>query len=497
MGKPIIYQMLPRLWGEGKFSSVDDSSLDYFRELGATHIWYTGIPRHSTGKPFVKGRPGSPYAVCDWFDTNPYLADNEDERMAELEGLFRRTREHGLKIVIDFIPNHTGRDYGRVRARKDIPYLGDSDDVTHHWIESNDYYYYPDEALKLPVRQGRYKEFPARASGNSFAPAPGAGDWYDTIRLNYCSWHTATWDKMLAVLDFWAEKGVDAFRCDMVEMVPVEFFEWAIAETKARHPGTVFIAEIYQKANYRRYLDAGFDSLYDKSGLYDILRGITMDSVGIEPQAPFSGHSAAQASRHLYELGSDAPRMLNFLENHDEQRLASPYFALSPQNGFAALGASLLSKTSPFMLYFGQETGEGAPESADGRTSIFDAKPVKGLQELSSFARGKQQLSAGKAAVLERYRYLLSLASEDVISKGVDWDLGYCNAASEGFDRSRHMVFMRSYAGRSLLILCNFAATDANVRLLIPEEAAAALCVSPGTVEISAPALDCKIVEYR
>ena len=299
MGKPIIYQILPRLWGEGRMSSVDIPTLEYFKSLGLTHVWYTGIIRHSSLQPFVKGHPGSPYAISDYYDVNPYLADAEEERMGEFESLVKRTHEAGLKVVLDFVPNHVGRDYGRQRVRTDLEYLGDGDDQSVHWKESNDFYYYPGTRLQLP--DCRYDEYPAKATGNCFSPAPGRNDWYDTVRLNYCDFHTGTWDKMRDILLFWAGKGVDAFRCDMVEMVPRVFFEWAIREVKTQYPDIKFIAEVYRKEDYRLWADAGFDFLYDKSGLYDTLRALVERSAG-HPGTWGSARGITACWQHLGDM---------------------------------------------------------------------------------------------------------------------------------------------------------------------------------------------------
>ena len=482
MGKPIIYQLLPRLWGEGRMSSVDIPSLRYFKALGATHVWYTGILRHATDPAFVKGRPGCPYAISDYYDVNPYLADNEENRMAEFEDLVARTHAAGLKVVLDFVPNHVARDYGHLRARKDIDYLGDGDDPTVHWKETNDFYYYPGQALRLP--EGRtFDECPAKATGNAFTPAPGANDWFDTVRLNYCPTHTPTWDKMLAVLLFWAGKGVDAFRCDMVEMVPIGFFAWAIPQVKQQYPDIKFIAEVYQKDNYREWIAvAGFDWLYDKSGLYDTLRAV------VAHDAPAGGITLVwQSLRDLQ------PRMLNFLENHDEQRFASPFFGGSGARTFAPLAVSLLLNTAPFLVYFGEETGERAAEASDGRTSIFNQIRIPSLQRLCTFARTGEGLTPEEAALQARFSELLQCAGDPLFAEGATFDLGYCNG--DRLDPDRQFAFLRSFKGRTALIFCNFSPTPARATLRIPEHAAA-FGIRPGEATVEAGPSDASIIDY-
>lgn len=478
--------MLPRLWGNGKMNGVDDASLAYFRSLGVSHIWYTGILKHSTGKPFVKGAPGSPYAVSDYYDINPYLAETESERMLEFEQLVKRTHDAGLKVIIDFVPNHVGRDYGMERVRDDVSYFGDGDDRTVHWKESNDFFYYPGEKLTLPTGS-TYDELPARASGNAYTPEPDINDWYDTIKLNYCPVHTATWDKMLDILLFWASKGVDGFRCDMVELVPDGLFRWAITEVKKQYPDILFIAEVYQKEKYRQYIrQANFDYLYDKSGLYDVLRAVVMKNTIGSATAPGLWQSTKNITWNWQSLCDLQPRMLNFLENHDEQRFASSYFGADGRNCFAALGVSLLFNTAPFMIYFGEEIGERAEESSDGRTSIFDVKPVESLQRLCRFAREGSGLTAYEAEMFARFSKMTSLASEPLYSRGSTFDLCYCNAGADGFDSNKHFAFLRHLDDQTSLIFCNFSSNPASASLVIPEHASEMMGIAARTVTVSA-----------
>ena len=481
--------MLPRLWGSGKFASIDAGSLDYLRGLGIDYVWYTGVIRHATRKAdegcrpshpqIVKGEAGSPYAITDYYDVNPYLAIDPERRMEEFQELVERTHAHGLKVVLDFVPNHVARDYQS--HEPGVRSLGADDDVAFHWSPENDFYYYPGVPLQLPVpcRGDCFYEYPAKASGNCFTPSPGENDWYETIKLNYCSFHTGTWDKMYEIVRFWARKGVDAFRCDMVELVPPPFMQWLIARIKAEFPGVLFIAEVYEKEKYRTYVDeVGFDLLYDKSGLYDTLRAVTCD-----------GKSACAITWNWQFLGDLQPRMLNFLENHDEQRVASDFFAGSAEAGYAALGVSLLLNTAPFMLYFGEEVGERGMDDepfsgVNGRTSIFDWWTVKSLQDLHAFIDKKENaLDDGQMAILKRHRDALALAKRPAFAEGRTYDLGYCQGAN--FDPDRHFAFLRADDAETWLVVANFGpATDISVR--IPAEAGA----TPQTVTLRVPERD-------
>ena len=391
----IIYQVLPRLWGRGRFSDWDTPAFEYLKSLGIDTVWYTGIPRHSGGQPWVKGNPGSPYAISDYYDVNPYLADNPEHRLEEFKALVERTHRAGLKVITDLVPNHVAPDCS------DVP--------THPYCDF---------------------------------------DWTDTRKIDYSA--PGAWEAMKRIALFWAGLGVDGFRCDMAELVPLDFLAFLTAEVRRQRPGFIFIAEAYDKSNYLPFLrDAGFDLLYDKSGFYDIVRGIISEE-----------RSASELSSNWQSLGSLQSGMLNFLENHDEQRLASPFFAGSPEKGYAALAFGALFNRASFMVYAGQELGEAAPESSDGRTSIFNIVRVSTLQDTPLPHRGNR--------ILERYRSILRLASE--VQSLPNWDLCYCHVDSLGFNGDRHFAFARYSSSKVWVVLCNFSDREARARLALPEE---------------------------
>ena len=495
----IIYQLLLRAFGNrpcvpggsyaqngsGKFNDITDEVLLKLKKLSVGAVWYTGVVSHATRTHFrtvpdcdpslVKGEAGSPYAIRNWFDVDPALAVNLDNRMAEFEALVERTHRAGMKVIIDFVPNHVFRQY--------------------HSYFTPENFFPLDGPLHLPESLHRtYVENPALATGNNvFHAWPTVNDWYDTVKLNYD--HRGTWSKMLSVLKFWVGKGVDGFRCDMVELVPADFFDWAFRALRAEHPGLMFIAEVYGKENYRRYADAGFDLLYDKSGFYDALRDIV---AGRRP--------ASCLTQEWQFLGDLQPRMLNFLENHDEQRVASDFFAGSGKAAFPALAVSLLFNTASFMLYFGQEFGERGMESEgfsgmDGRTSIFDYCSVPSVRR---FLAG--HLTVEESVVYKEYCRLLRIATADAIfSKGKTFDLMYVNPASDRFDPTRQFAWMRGYAGSAMAIVANFADHPVDVDVLIPPEAydffgindASLRSASSATIPTSCPAPTGHLVHFH
>lgn len=521
MNKHIIYQVLPRLWGNnsrktvengslsengtGKFSDIDDACLDYFKWLGCSHVWYTGVIRHSTQSSeggctpshpqFVKGNAGSPYAICDYYDVNAYLADNPDERMSEFEALIERTHAKGLKVLMDFVPNHVSRDYGKIAPLPGHPVLGAEDDKSVHWKEENDFFYYPGESLTLPTPcpsgMMPYTEVPAMATGNNcYSPCPGMNDWFETVKINYCDWHTSTWDKMLDIIRYWAAKGVDGFRCDMVELVPSQFFKWLIETAKREYPSLIFVAEVYKKDLYREYIrNVGFDYLYDKSGLYDTLRIIVEKNVSDDGMPVELWQSTAGITRNWQSLGDLQPYMLNFLENHDEQRFASDFFGKDGRRSLAALYTSLLLNTAPFMIYFGEEVGEKGMDKEgfsgeDGRTTIFDWWCVDAVRRLRKVIAKKsyesldadilveEGLTRKEADMFVRFAKVTRLAASDpAIIQGTTYDLSYCNYSSDGFNRDRHYAFLRDHEDHTLLVAANFSSVEAVMNIVIPEHA--------------------------
>ncbi len=521
MDKPIIYQMIPRLWGNdtanpiqngslsengtGKFSDIDSDTLEYLSWLGCSHVWYTGVLRHSTQSAeegcipshpqFVKGKAGSPYAICDYYDVNPYLADNPQDRIAEFEQLIHRTHKAGLKLIIDFVPNHVARDYGKIDPVEGHPVLGADDDKSVHWKAENDFFYYVGEKLTLPtpVPQGMcpYEEEPAMATGNNcYSPNPGINDWYETVKINYGDSHTGTWDKMYDIIEFWASKGVDGFRCDMVELVPPQFFKWLIAKIKTRFPEVIFIAEVYKKDLYWEYIrSVGFDYLYDKSGLYDTLRTVVEKNVNDNGMPVELWQSATGITRNWQFLGDLQPYMLNFLENHDEQRFASEFFGKDARNTFAPLYVSLFMNTAPFMIYFGEEVGENGMDhegfsGLDGRSTIFDWWSIGSVRRLRKLISSNSYKTLDVDAVTEaglnrneaetfcKFAEAVRFASsDDAVKYGTTYDLCYCNSNSDGFDINRHFVFLRDHNDHTILVAANFSNQETTMSITIPEHA--------------------------
>ena len=409
--KIILYQIFTRLYGNrntthkesgtiaengcGKMNDFTPTALKKIREMGVSHIWYTGVIRHATQTDYsaygipknhpavVKGKAGSPYAITDYYDIDPDLATDVNLRMQEFEQLVARTHEAGMKVIIDFVPNHVARQYHSICKPEGVKDLGEEDRPELGFDAQNNFYYCPGQRFTpyFDLYHGEtepYIEEPAKATGNDcFHNAPGINDWYETVKLNYGLDYYAgrvghfnpipnTWSKMTDILLFWAKKGIDGFRCDMAEMVPAEFWRWATDKVKYIYPDMIFIGEVYNPAEYRNYLAAGFDYLYDKVGMYDTIREV------------IRGNQSTHAITGAWQQTDDIrDHMLYFLENHDEQRIASSFFAGNALKGVPGLVVSALLQQNPLMIYAGQEYGEPGMDKEgfsgnDGRTTIFD-----------------------------------------------------------------------------------------------------------------------------
>lgn len=510
MEKIIIYQIFTRLFGNtnttrkkngsisengcGKLNEFTPAVLRRIKDLGITHVWYTGVIRHATTTDYsdygiprqhpavVKGNAGSPYAITDYYDIDPDLATNVKRRMLEFERLVKRTHDAGMKVIIDFVPNHVARQYKSIAKPKGVKDFGEDDDTGKQFYPMNNFYYCPGEdfAPNIDLYHGEelpYEEFPAKATGNDcFSNRPGKNDWYETVKLNYgvdycdaggVSTHfyptPDTWVKMLDILLFWAGKGVDGFRCDMAEMVPSEFWRWVTTEVRKSYKDILFIGEVYNPARYREYISAGFNYLYDKVGMYDCMRDVIC---GNRP--------AADITRQWQNTDDIADNMLYFLENHDEQRLASDFFAHDGRKGIPALIVNSMMRKNPFMVYAGQEYGEhGMDEEGfsgrDGRTTIFDYWSIDSLIHGYS---SRSKLTAEEKELETIYNKVLNIAkTEKCVSNGEFFDLMYVNPTSDNFDASRQYAFIRKFKDDTLLVVANFSDNDVNIKVNIPQHA--------------------------
>jgi len=525
-GKLVVYQVFTRLFGNtnttnkpwgtieengvGKFADFTDRALDSIKAMGVTHIWYTGVPHHAVIRDYtaygidnddpdvVKGRAGSPYAVKDYYNVDPDLAIDPAKRMREFEALVERTHQHGMKVIIDIVPNHVARNYHSISKPEGVADFGKDDDTSVEYSRDNNFYYIPGEAFKVPVApngykplggeenslsDGKFEENPAKWTGNGSRKAqPDINDWYETVKVNYGVRPDGThdfdslpegydtlsyqvhfnywkdkdvpdsWKKFRDIAIFWLDKGVDGFRYDMAEMVPVEFWSYLNSSIKMKNPDAFLLAEVYNPAMYRDYIRLGkMDYLYDKVELYDTLKHI------------MQGHGSTDHIVPIQEGLSDIEHhMLHFLENHDEQRIASPEFAGSAEKGKPAMVVSTCISTSPTMLYFGQDVGESADGNAGfgsaSRTTIFDYWGVPAHQRwMNGGAFDGGQSTPQEKELHQFYRRLLNFSSKSSALTGNYREIHtYNRENTTGYDESV-FSFVRWKGNDRLIVVCNFS----------------------------------------
>ena len=520
--KLIIYQLLPRLFGNtntrnkvygsieengaGKFNDITDKALLQLKDMGFTHVYYTGVIEHATMTDYsqygikvddpdvVKGRAGSPYAIKDYYDVDPDLAVDVKNRMTEFEALIKRTHTNGLKVIIDFVPNHVARTYASDSHPAGVRDFGQDDDKTQAFSAKNDFYYLPGQPFVVPVgykpggdgfssslKDGKFDENPAKATGNDvFSATPGINDWFETIKLNYgvdyVNGHKThfdpvppLWNKMYDILDFWTIKGVDAFRCDMVENVPFEFWGWVITKLKAKHADLLFIGEAYNIGQYRNYINTGkFDYLYDKVGLYDAIRRLVTN----QPNATTWDINKVwnQDTKDIDE------HMLRFMENHDEQRIASREFAGDAYFGVPGMLITATLSTGPVMVYSGQEVGEPANGAEgfggdEGRTSIFDYWGVPELQKWVNNGQfdGRQLSQSQQQLHTFYYRLLNAVKNNEALTNGKFYELMLANQQQAGFN-DRVYMYLRYTDTQRVLVICNFNRHEQNIHIVFPPD---------------------------
>ncbi len=527
--KVVVYQVFTRLFGNthttnkawgtleengvGKFSDFTDKALQEIKDLGVTHIWYTGVPHHAVIRDYtaygisnddpdvVKGRAGSPYAVKDYYSVNPDLADDPAKRMEEFEALIQRTHQKGMKVIIDIVPNHVARKYEGKNNPGGIKDFGADDDTSLEYKRDNNFYYIPGKSFEVPIPQGDYQplggenhplsdgkfdENPAKWTGNGSREArPDFNDWYETVKINYgvrpdggkdfpelpanfreADYQTHyefwqdkdvpdSWKKFRDIALYWTAKGVDGFRFDMAEMVPVEFWSYMNSAIKMANPDAFLLAEIYNPREYRNYIHLGkMDYLYDKVELYDTLKNI-MQSRG-------STDNLIQIQQGLSDISQ---HMLHFLENHDEQRIASPEFV---GNAEIAKPAAVLSATidqAPMMIYFGQEVGEPGAENAGfgsaSRTSIFDYIGVPHHQRWMNDGKfDGGQLSKSENELRDFYKRLLNFTIKSPALAGNYAEIHAFNRTNTEWYNDRVFSYVRWSHDQQLIIVTNFDTSE-------------------------------------
>ncbi|RXM47100.1 alpha-amylase family glycosyl hydrolase [Flavobacterium sp. YO12] len=550
--KVVVYQVFTRLFGNknktnkpwgtieengvGKFNDFTDKALNEIKDLGVTYIWYTGVPHHALVGDYtaygisnddpevVKGRAGSPYAVKDYYNVNPDLAVNPANRLQEFDNLITRTHKAGLKLIIDIVPNHIARKYEGKNNPEGVKDFGADDDVNVEYKRDNNFYYIPKAHFEIPdgdvplngeknpMVDGFFDENPAKWTGNgSRKVKPDQNDWYETVKVNYgirpdgskdfpelpagfdqksyqehfAFWQDKdvpdSWKKFKSIAMYWTAKGVDGFRYDMAEMVPYEFWSYMNSAIKMKNPNAFLLAEVYNPNEYRNYIRLGkMDYLYDKVETYDKLKDV------------IRGKSTPDGLSDIQKGMSDIEHhMLHFLDNHDEQRLASPEFAGTPERGKSLMVVSTTLSTSPTMIYFGQEVGEAGNENAGfgtrSRTSIFDYIGVPNHQKWMNDGKfDGGQLSESERNLRDFYKRLLNFSIKSPALMGSFQEIQSENRQNNvGYDELLYS-YLRWSEKQKLIIIANFSSEKTSeFELKIPADVIAKWNLKEGEYKLT------------
>jgi glycosidase len=552
--KAVVYQVFTRLFGNknttnkpwgtieengvGKFNDFTDKALQEIKKLGVTHIWYTGVPHHDVIRDYtkygisnddpdvVKGRAGSPYAVKDYYNVNPDLAVDPAKRLEEFEQLIERTHKNGLKVIIDIVPNHIARNYHSLSNPKGVKDFGADDDTSVEYARNNNFYYIPGKAFEVPTSDtyrplggeqnplidGKFTEFPAKWTGNGSRQAkPDINDWYETVKVNYgikpdgskdfpelpagydtkdykehfAYWKDkdvpSSWKKFRDIALYWTAKGVDGFRYDMAEMVPYEFWSYMNSAIKMKKPNAFLLAEVYNPKEYRNYIKLGkMDYLYDKVETYDHLKAVIQGNALPDP--------LSEIQKNMMDIEH---HMLHFLDNHDEQRLASKEFAGTPEKGKPLMVVSATISSAPTMVYFGQEVGEAGNENGGfgtrSRTSIFDYVGVPSHQRWMNGGKfDGGQLSQKEKELRVFYSRLLNFTLKSEALMGKFQEIQTINRnETKNYDSGLYS-YVRYCDSEKLIVVANFSwVTTSNFKLIVPADVISKWSLADGNYTVT------------
>ena len=334
----VVYEVNVRQFSpEGTFAAVK-AEVPRLKELGVDILWL--MPVYPIGEAERKGSLGSYYAVRDYKDVNPLFGT-----MADFDALLAEVHKAGMRLILDWVPNHTAPD--------------------HPWITEHPDYYKLD-SLGRPT-------FDA--------------DWNDTRTLNYANPEVRK--AMDDGLRFWLGKGVDGFRCDMAGMVPTDYWEWQIPSIRKDFPKCYWLAEA--ETPDLSDVTKTFDATYSWE-LHHLLNDVAQ---GKKPASDIK----AYIEKDAVNTPATAFRLM-FTSNHDENSWAGTEFE---RMGDAAKVMAVLCFTLPKgqpLIYTGQEVG------FNHRFLFFEKDPITSWEsneytefykELTALRHAHKALAAGEA----------------------------------------------------------------------------------------------------
>ena len=326
-----IYQVNPKLYGSsGAFTKIQ-ARLDDIAALG-TDVLYL-MPVYKEGK---KNAIGSPYCISDFTALNDAYGTLE-----ELQALVNAAHEKGMKVIFDWVANHTAWDHPWISAHKD-------------WYKQD-------------------------ASGNIVCPTAD-GTWSDVAQLNHAN--AALRAEMTAALQHWVTTlGIDGYRCDYAHGPTGRnvgdmdtFWKEAIAALRAQHPDLIMLAE----SDFTKMFDDGFDIIFSrasKSRLVSVFGGSS-------PSNFFSAYKSAINA-------APAPKtVLLYVTNHDDATEASPVSEFRSKEGALAAFILMRALNTSTMIYGSQEVGYGST------INFFKTSTFSWTAEADYFAAYKKTMTA-------------------------------------------------------------------------------------------------------
>lgn len=308
----VVYEMnIRQSTPEGTFAAAE-KRLPALRDLGVDIVWL--MPIHPIGVEGRKGSLGSYYAIADYYAINP-----EFGTMADFDRFLATAHSLGLRVILDYVANHTSPDAA--------------------WVTEKPADWYVRDSLGRTIVQY---------------------DWTDIAKLNYKSPELR--DEMKRVLHFWVDKGVDGFRCDMACEVPMDFWRETLPELRREYPGTYYLAEGENPELHQGAFDASY-----AWELHHLLNGIAQGKKGAADLVAYIEKDAAACPPEAFRL--------MFTSNHDENSWAGTEFE---RMGDAAEAMAVLTFTLPNgqpLIYTGQEMGW------NHRFEFFEKDPVSAWEE--------------------------------------------------------------------------------------------------------------------
>ncbi|MFR9649469.1 MAG: alpha-amylase family glycosyl hydrolase [Rikenellaceae bacterium] len=290
----VLYEMNVRqLTPEGTLSAAAEK-LQFLKNIGITAIWL--MPIYPIGEEARKGSLGSYYSIRDYCAVSDELGG-----MEQFEKFLQEAKKLGLRVILDWVANHTARDARWVSEQSEDWYERDVD-------------------------------------GSPLVP----WDWSDTAKLNYDN--PAVWQAQVDSMKFWIDKGVDGFRCDMAMLVPIEFWQKVRRELIEVKPDIFMLAE----AEGVEFFNSAFDCVYSWE-LHHLMCDVA------------AGRARANALRdYLYYQKESYPRSsmkMTFTSNHDENSWQGSHLARFGDSYAVMNVFAFLAPASMPLIYTGQEVG--------------------------------------------------------------------------------------------------------------------------------------------